>query len=76
MAQAAAHGLGLALLPGFLIEEELRSGQLVAAWDKANRSMGSYALIWPKARRNHPPLVRFRSWLAQAVADGMGGGLT
>jgi LysR family glycine cleavage system transcriptional activator len=74
MAQAAAHGLGLALLPEFLIEEELRSGKLVAAWDKANKSIGSYALIWPKARRNHPPLLRFRTWLEQAVSEGMDSG--
>ncbi|MEX3009814.1 LysR family transcriptional regulator [Hoeflea sp. TYP-13] len=73
MAQAAAHGLGLALLPEFLIEDELRSGKLVAAWDKANKSLGSYALIWPKARRNHPPLVRFRQWIEGAISDGMEG---
>lgn len=72
MAQAAAHGLGLALLPEFLIEDELRSGTLVAAWEKANKSIGSYALIWPKARRSYPPLLRFKSWLESAVANGMG----
>ncbi len=68
LAQAAAHGLGLALLPEFLIEEELRSGKLVAAWDKANRSIGSYALIWPKRRSSHPPLLRFRRWMETVVA--------
>ncbi|MDA4844540.1 LysR family transcriptional regulator [Hoeflea poritis] len=73
MAQAAAHGLGLALLPEFLIEDELRSGKLVAAWDKANKSIGSYALIWPKSRRNHPPLLRFREWLETAVGQGIDG---
>ncbi|MCP4316975.1 MAG: LysR family transcriptional regulator [Hyphomicrobiales bacterium] len=73
MAQAAAHGLGLALLPIFLIEDELRSGKLVAAWDKANKSIGSYALIWPKARCNHQPLLRFRQWIEAAVSDGMDG---
>lgn len=67
MAQAAAHGLGLALLPEFLIEEELKSGRLATAWDRANRSIGSYSLIWPVGRRNHPPLVQFRQWLAGAV---------
>lgn len=74
MAQAASHGLGLALLPEFLIEEELRSGRLVAAWDGANKSIGSYALIWPAARRDHPPLVRFRQWIKGAVSDGLQGG--
>ncbi len=68
MAQAAAHGLGLALLPQFLIEEELRSGKLVAASNQANKSLGSYALIWPKARGNHPPLVRLRQWLETIVS--------
>ncbi len=67
MAQAAAHGLGLALLPEFLIEEELKSGTLAPAWDRANRSIGSYSLIWPVTRKSHPPLVKFRQWLSGIV---------
>lgn len=66
-AQAAAHGLGLALLPEFLIEEELKTGRLAPAWDQANRSIGSYSLIWPETRRDHPPLAHFRQWLSDIV---------
>lgn len=67
MAQAAAHGLGLALLPEFLIEEELKNGTLSMVWDEASRSIGSYSLLWPVTRRNHPPLVRFRQWISAVV---------
>lgn len=69
MAQAAAHGLGLALLPEFLIEEELKSGTLSTVWDQANRSIGSYSLIWPITRQNHPPLVQFKQWISSIVPE-------
>lgn len=69
MAQAAAHGLGLALLPEFLIEEELRSGTLTPVWNEANQSIGSYSLIWPTMRKNHPPLLRFQQWLSEIVVE-------
>lgn len=67
MAQAAAHGLGLALLPEFLIEEELKSGTLSPVWNEANQSIGSYSLIWPILRKNHPPLLRFQQWISDII---------
>ena len=69
MAQAAAHGLGLALLPTFLIEEELKSGTLAAAWNEANSSIGSYSLIWPETRKHHPPLLRFQEWISSIIHE-------
>lgn len=69
MAQAAAHGLGLALLPEFLIEEELKSGTLSPVWNEANQSIGGYSLIWPISRKNHPPLMRFQQWISSIVDE-------
>lgn len=63
-AQAAVAGLGVALLPSFLIGDELASGQLVRALDLPMRPTEAYRLCWPKEREDYPPLARFRSWLS------------
>lgn len=61
--QAAIAGLGVALLPEFLIERELAGGDLVIANASRMTSDGGYYLVWPPERRNHPPLTAFRDWL-------------
>jgi LysR family transcriptional regulator, glycine cleavage system transcriptional activator len=61
--QAAMAGLGVALLPEFLIEEELASGRLVKAIDLPMKSAESYFLVWPNERAAHPPLQAFRDWI-------------
>ena len=70
VAQAAAAGLGLALLPDFLIAEELASGVLVTVLERPLRSDGDYYLVWPVERAEHPPLVAFRAWLEAEAGDG------
>jgi len=67
MAQAAAHGMGVALMPEFLIRDELESGRLVPVLDITRKSIGNYSLRWPVRRRDYPPLVSFRRWLAELV---------
>ncbi len=67
MAQAAVHGIGFALLPEFLIENELATGKLVPALSLPMKSVGSYWLVWPSTREGYPPLDRFRSWLKSEV---------
>ncbi|MFZ1467655.1 MAG: LysR family transcriptional regulator [Paracoccaceae bacterium] len=64
MAQAAIHGLGLGLLPTFLIEEDLATGRLVPACGPAVPALGSYYLTWPDNRPERAPLTSFRQWLA------------
>lgn len=61
--EAAKTGLGVALLPAFLIEPELASGALVAALDLTTQSEGAYYLAWPGTRAAHRPLMIFREWL-------------
>lgn len=65
--QAAIHGLGLALLPLFLIEADLVAGRLQPIWGGAVPALGSYALVWPKAAMRLP-LLSFRAWIAAEVA--------
>ena len=66
-AQAAISGLGIALLPIFLIREELASGELIAAVDRPFRTGDAYYLVWPRDRANYPPLKEFRDWLVAEV---------
>jgi LysR family transcriptional regulator, glycine cleavage system transcriptional activator len=62
-AQAAIAGLGVALLPTFLIEAELARRDLVLAVDKPMESADYYYLAWPVNRENYPPLQAFRQWI-------------
>ncbi|QLF68221.1 LysR family transcriptional regulator [Peteryoungia desertarenae] len=67
--QAAMGGLGVALLPVFLIQEEMRRGELVAAVDREIESDQRYYLAFPKDRAEYPPLVTFRTWLDSALTE-------
>jgi LysR family glycine cleavage system transcriptional activator len=62
-AQAAMVGLGVALLPEFLIEDEIASGRLVVPLNARMRSDEAYYLCWPREHGQHRPLVAFRDWL-------------
>lgn len=66
-AQAAMSGLGVALLPKFLIESELARGDLVEAIDAPVDSAERYYLAWPSSRASYPPLQEFRTWLQAAA---------
>ncbi|MCV6583927.1 MAG: LysR family transcriptional regulator [Marinibacterium sp.] len=63
--QAALHGLGVGLLPDYLIEEERATGQLEVAWGAPIEARGSYYLVWPNRRTHDPALRDFRQWLAE-----------
>jgi LysR family transcriptional regulator, glycine cleavage system transcriptional activator len=68
MAQGAVHGLGLAILPMFLVGRDLDEGRLMPVFGGPVRSEASYALVWPRDRAERGPLMSFRSWLATEVA--------
>lgn len=63
LAAAAKAGLGIALLPRFLIADEIAQGALVPLADNDTPSEHSYHLVWPQDRRNNPALKLFRDWL-------------
>lgn len=67
MAQAAIHGLGVALLPSYLAETEIRSGRLIRPCGEAIPSEGSYYLVWPNNRPARSPLLKFAYWLEQII---------
>lgn len=67
-AQAASAGLGIALLPTFLIQQELARAELVIAYDAPLNTAERYYLAWPPHRANHPPLRAFRQWIKGEAA--------
>ncbi len=69
MAQAAVHGLGVALLPTFVAAPYLEAGTLVLAAPDRQDSIGSYYLVWPRARPATAALSLFRTWLAKQTVS-------
>lgn len=69
MAQAAIHGLGVALLPTFFAEPYLRDAQLMLASTQTTQSIGSYYLVWPDTCDDSAALTSFRTWLAAQAQD-------
>ncbi|MDD0811958.1 LysR substrate-binding domain-containing protein [Curvibacter sp. RS43] len=67
LAVAAAHGLGVALMPPLLIEAELARGELVVACPVTLQGERSYYLVTP-VQEDPPVLSAFRDWLL-ALAD-------
>jgi DNA-binding transcriptional LysR family regulator len=67
VAQACIAGLGIALMPLFLIEVELKVGQIVQAFPHQVRSPSSYYAVAPVSRSNHVPVKLFREWLLGQV---------
>lgn len=68
LTQGAIHGMGLALIPTFLIQRELAEHRLVPAFGPAVAALGSYYLVWPRATPSRAPLRSFRDWLAAETA--------
>ncbi len=62
--QAALHGLGVGLMPDYLIEQDLATGRLVALHPDSEDIGGAYYLVWPRSKARNPALLQFRDWLA------------
>lgn len=69
-AQAAAAGLGIALLPRFLVDYELNRGELVIAMERPFRSAFGYYLVIPRDRTRYGPAETFRAWLLETIEAG------
>lgn len=73
VSQACRAGLGVALMPLFLIETELAQGALVRPVDRTVESQSNYYFVTPEDRRLHPAASRFSDWLSQEIANaGLG----
>lgn len=67
IAQAAIAGLGIALLPKFLIQNEIERGELILMFDIPLESEEGYYLVTPVEKSDYAPVVAFREWLTKLV---------
>jgi DNA-binding transcriptional LysR family regulator len=67
-AEAAIQGHGLALIPRFLIEQDLAQGKLVQLTRHEFYSDRHYYLVYPEQKTGHALLMLFRAWLEAEAA--------
>ena len=65
--EAATAGLGFALLPRYLIEQELTAGTLRIVLDRPMQTENSYYLAIPEGKLENPISHAFREWITEQV---------
>jgi LysR family transcriptional regulator, glycine cleavage system transcriptional activator len=65
--QAAVAGLGIAVMPEFLVQQELNAGELIMPFQHRVVSAHSYHLVYPEENGDLPALKAFRDWLLAEV---------
>ncbi|CAN7658592.1 LysR family transcriptional regulator [Variovorax sp. LjRoot290] len=68
LAQAAANGLGVALVPKFLVEEELASDRLIVLFREALITQRAYYVVVPETGAENRLVLAFRDWLVGEAA--------
>ncbi|MER9593025.1 LysR family transcriptional regulator [Mesorhizobium australicum] len=66
--EAAVAGMGFALLPRYLIEEELRSGKLSIVLPRPITTDNSYFVVRPEGKGDNPTASAFQAWLLEQVS--------
>jgi LysR family transcriptional regulator, glycine cleavage system transcriptional activator len=67
--QAAAAGLGVALLPRLLVNDDVAAGRLMIPLEGSFMSREAYCLVYPEAKRNDPKVDVFRRWLLREAEN-------
>lgn len=70
LSEAAKQGMGIALIPRFLVEDELKRGGLVQVSEHELPSSRSYYLIVPEQKTENAALGKFRDWIAAEAGGG------
>lgn len=65
LAQACAAGVGVALIPSFLIQPELAAGTLVIPFARPLSTEQAYYLVYPAGALGAGPLAQFRDWMVE-----------
>lgn len=65
--QAAVSGLGVALVPSMLAQQELSSCQLIPLFDTRIKISHVYHFVYPQEKRDFYPVTAFREWLLSEV---------
>ncbi|MDF1608666.1 LysR family transcriptional regulator [Hoeflea sp. YIM 152468] len=66
--EAAIIGLGFALLPKYLIEEELSSGRLQIVLDRSMTTENNYYLVTPEGKSDSGAAKAFEAWILSQVS--------
>lgn len=66
--EAAAAGIGAALLPDLLVRREIESGLLMMVYDAPMRCEEAYYLAYPDKYRDNPNVRCFAEWIVQECA--------
>lgn len=69
LSEAAAQGLGVALVPRLLVESDLASGRLIVVLPHAQHSGRTYRFIVPPHKADAPLLQAFSAWLQAQAQD-------
>ncbi len=64
---AAIAGLGVALLPKFLIKNELERGELTIICKQALSTENGYYIVIPNDKQSYAPVIAFRKWLEETI---------
>ena len=67
LVEAARAGLGVALVPRFLVLAELASGALVVPCELSLHNDEGYYLVFPEIKQGSPALCAFSEWLTDAA---------
>jgi DNA-binding transcriptional LysR family regulator len=70
--EAATAGIGVALLPEFLVRREIEQGLLAKAVNLPMKCEEAYYFVVPEKHRDNPNVVCFGKWLGQEIARFLG----
>jgi Transcriptional regulator len=65
--EAATLGVGLALVPDYLIESEIETGRLQIVFDRPLATENNYYVVLPEGKQESPIGRAFQSWLLDQV---------
>jgi DNA-binding transcriptional LysR family regulator len=68
--EAVSSGIGVGLVPSFLVQDELRSGAVQIAVERPLKTGLSYFLILPSQSAPLPQLLTFKNWILSMAMDG------
>lgn len=68
--RAVAAGMGVALVPACLVQDDVAAGVVSAPLDDGYLDDMGYWLCYPESRAHLAPLARFRQWLQEECARG------
>lgn len=68
--RAAQVGCGVALVPRFLVEDELAEGKLVIPWDSPLAGAGTYFMAYAEHAVDVPKIRHFVEWVTEHLSPG------